>query len=504
MPHSFLLIVPFALIWAVLAVFGAHRSWLVLQHWRNRWRADAERPCPADPPAVLVQLPIFNERYVAPRLLRAVAAFDYPRDRLHIQILDDSTDDTPAVLAPLVARLQAEGLRIDHLRRPDRAGYKAGALEYGLAHSDAPLVAIFDADFVPPRDFLRRAVGGFDHPDVGCVQARWDHLNRDYSLLTRVQATLLDAHFAVEHAARQRGGCFFNFNGTAGVWRREAIVAAGGWQHDTLTEDLDLSYRAQLAGWRFVFLDTLTAPAELPVTVRDFKTQQHRWTMGAIQTARKLLPTVWRAPIPLRCKIEAVFHLLANVCYPLMLAMVLLLGPVCLARAQAPWLGWIWFDLPLLLATTVSIAGFYVRAERLVGRSWGESLAMVPALMAVGVGIGLNNSLAVLEGLGRRGGEFVRTPKFGIQSRRDHWRDKGYVQMRQCLPPWLELGALVYCLTMTVFCVLAGLWSLLPFLGLMLGGFGYVAALTWLGIWCDRSPNACGKLLASTSIDSVS
>jgi hypothetical protein len=314
---------------------------------------------------------------------------------------------------------------------------------------------------------------------------------------------LLDGHFVVEHGARHRSGCFFNFNGTAGIWRRAAIESAGGWQHDTLTEDLDLSYRAQLAGWRFAYLPTLAAPAELPVTIRDFKTQQHRWTMGAIQTARKILPAVWRAPIPLRCKVEAGFHLLANLAYPLMLLMALLLGPVCVLRARVPDLPWLWFDFPLLLATTVSIGFFYLRSQRLIGRPLGASLALIPGLMALGIGIGLNNTLAVFEGMLRRGGEFIRTPKYRIETGKDHWRNKGYVQFRRRLLPWLELATFVYFALMTLFCLDRGFWSLLPFLALMLAGFGYVAALTWQGLLRDREAPP-GVLLPDARADSAS
>ena len=286
----------------VLALYGVHRLVLVVLYARHRRRGAPRPPAPEEWPRVTVQLPLYNELYVARRLIDAVCRLDYPRDRLEIQVLDDSTDETAEIVRAEVARRRAAGFAIHHLRRAERTGFKAGALAAGLERTGGELIAVFDADFVPGPEFLKAAVPYFADPRVGMVQGRWEHLNRDYSLLTRVQALLLDGHFVIEHAARNRAGCFFNFNGTAGVWRRAAIAAAGGWRHDTLTEDLDLSYRAQLAGWRFVYLPDLSVPAELPVDVGGFKSQQYRWAKGSIQTARKLLGRVLAAPLPLRVK----------------------------------------------------------------------------------------------------------------------------------------------------------------------------------------------------------
>src|SRR6266508_2050500 len=309
----------------VLAIYGWHRYYLVYLYMRNR---DKEpKPGPAlDPlPVVTIQLPLYNEMYVADRLIAAVCQIDYPRDLLEIQVLDDSTDETRSIAELATRRFAAQGVDIKFYHREDRLGYKAGALEAGLKTARGEFIAIFDADFIPKPDFLMRLIAHFRDPQIGMVQARWGHINQDYSLLTKIQSILLDAHFVLEHGARNRGGCFFNFNGTAGVWRREAIASAGGWQHDTLTEDLDLSYRAQLAGWRFVFLPDVVSPAEVPVEMNAFKSQQHRWAKGSIQTALKLLPRLFRSPLPWHVKREAFFHLTANVGYLFMIPLALLM-----------------------------------------------------------------------------------------------------------------------------------------------------------------------------------
>ena len=319
-----------------------------------------------------VQLPLYNERCVVERLLDAVGALDYPADRLEIQVLDDSTDETSALAAAAVERLRARGLAVAHLRRAHRRGFKAGALAAGLEAARGELIAVFDADFVPPPGFLTATVPSFADPAVGMVQARWEHLNREASLLTRVQALLLDGHFAVEHRARHVAGCFFNFNGTAGIWRRQAIADAGGWAHDTLTEDLDLSYRAQLAGWRFVYLPDVAVPAELPADAASFKAQQRRWAKGSLQTARKVLPRLLAARLPWRVKLEACAHLTANLSYPLMVALSLLLFPAMAARRGSARSLLLWVDAPLFVAATASVFTFYLASQVLLGRRIGR------------------------------------------------------------------------------------------------------------------------------------
>jgi cellulose synthase/poly-beta-1,6-N-acetylglucosamine synthase-like glycosyltransferase len=334
LPETLILVLYFFVL-SILAIYGWHRYYLVYLYMKNRDKVpneDLPLPSLAEMPPVTIQLPIYNEMYVADRLIDAVCEMDYPRELLEIQVLDDSTDETREIAELAVRRHAARGFDIKYLHRVDRTGFKAGALEAGLRVAKADYIAIFDADFIPSKDFLLKTLPHFDDAKVGMVQARWGHINADYSLLTKIQAILLDAHFILEHGARNRAGCFFNFNGTAGIWRRAAIDSAGGWQHDTLTEDLDLSYRAQLRGWQFRFLPHLVSPAEVPVEMNSFKSQQHRWAKGSIQTCMKLLPTILRSNQPLKVKVEAFFHLTANFNYLLMCMLSVLMFPAMWVR----------------------------------------------------------------------------------------------------------------------------------------------------------------------------
>ncbi len=502
--ETLVLVVYFGVL-GLLSIFGLHRLHLVWLYWRNRGSessldagtfeptgfsedvnaedVNADEARAALWPVVTVQLPIFNELYVVERLLAAIAALDYPRDRLDIQVLDDSTDGTRNLVARRVRELREKGYRIEHHHRRDRAGFKAGALAAGLQHASGELICIFDADFVPPADFLRRTLGHFDDSDVGLVQVRWGHLNRDHSLLTRLQAMLLDAHFVIEQAARNRSGRFFNFNGTAGVWRRQAIDEAGGWQHDTLTEDLDLSYRAQLAGWRFRYVDTPVAPAELPTTIAAFKSQQHRWTKGAVQTARKLLGRLWRSSVPLRVKVEGTFHMTANVVYPLMVALSLIVFPAMLLRLSGGARGALMIDLPILIFGTGAVGVFYLAAQHEIGRPLTAALLRLPALMALGIGISLNNTLAVLDGCRRATGEFVRTPKLAIASAEDNkLRLRRSYRTRRGGRGWLswvEAGLAAYFAVASATAVGLHMWVSLPFLLLFLSGYLYTAGCSW-------------------------
>lgn len=412
-----------------LALYGLHRLWLAVQHLRHV----GARPCRAAPaprtlPRVTVQLPLYNERYVAERVIRAAGAIDYPRDLLEIQVLDDSTDETSQVVEQAVAELRRRGVRATHLRRSDRTGYKAGALAAGLEEARGQLIAIFDADFVPTRDFLLRTVGEFEDPTVGMVQARWAHLNAKSSLLTRTQALQLDAHFAVEHGVRAATGCFFNFNGTAGVWRRAAIEDAGGWHADTLTEDLDLSCRAQLAGWRFVYRDDVAVPAELPVEVAAYRVQQQRWAQGGVQTARKLLPAILRADIPRRAKAEAFFQLTANLTYPVLvvLALVSLAAGWLVEPLHKNWV--LAADGALLGFAGITLATFYGAAARARDPDrWWRRLPLVPAIMVLGAGISLSQAVGVYRGLVPRDTPFRRTPKYHLGAGCDgSWRSAAY------------------------------------------------------------------------------
>jgi cellulose synthase/poly-beta-1,6-N-acetylglucosamine synthase-like glycosyltransferase len=457
---------------AGLSLYGAHRyhlAWLYTRHKGRPWVAPWVDPA-APVPFVTVQLPLYNERYVAERLLEATARIDWPRDRLEIQVLDDSTDNTVELVARTVSRLRALGHDIVHLRRPARSGFKAGALADGLRQARGELVAIFDADFVPPADFLRRTVPFFAEPGVGMVQARWDHINRDYSWLTQAQSVLLDGHFLVEHTARNRSGRFFNFNGTAGIWRRTAIDDAGGWDHDTLTEDLDLSYRAQLRGWRFIFLPDLVAPAEVPVDMNAFKAQQHRWAKGSIQVARKLLPTILRSPQPLRVKLEALVHLSGNLGYVLMTLLALMIPYALHLRALDQTPTFMFVDLPFFLGATVSVCVFYLLSQRELGRPRLARWLQLPVVLALGIGLALNNSRATLEALLGRPSPFVRTPKLGVQRRGDTLKGMAYGVRRHTLA-FVEVGfGLVYTATV-VEALRQGFWAAVPFLLLFQFGF---------------------------------
>ncbi len=453
-----------------LCLYGLHRV-VTLVRLTRRARTGDERGAPltagrpGELPRVLVQLPLYNERAVAVRVIRAAAALDWPPERLEIQVLDDSEDETRELVDREVRRLRAQGVSIRALRRAERQGFKAGALAHGLACSDAPFVAVFDADFVPRADFLRRVMGDFEGPNVALVQARWGHLDRERGPLTRAQATLLDGHFSVEHAARFRSGLWFNFNGTAGVWRRVAIEAGGGWQGDTLTEDLDLSYRTQLAGWRFVYRDDVEVPAELPWDLAAFLNQQHRWAKGSVQVLRKLGARIAQAQYPWRARQEALVHLAANGAYPwvLLLALVLPISGPTLSR-QGGWLLGAAF-----VACLAAVACAYWIAGGRVGRSARQRLLDVPLALALGVGMSLRQTLAVLSGLGQRVGEFVRTPKQGGRGRLYRSRLPLTAGAELLVAAWLSVGVFRS--------IQAGAVGAVPFGVFFAAGFGWVGAL---------------------------
>ena len=399
---------------ALISIYGLHRYWLV--YLFNRHRRTYPRPAErfTDLPRVTVQLPIYNEGAVAQRIIDAAARLDYPKDRLQIQVVDDSTDESAKVAEQRVEYWAQQGVDIQYLHRTDRTGFKAGALQAATQSATGELIAIFDADFVPPHSFLKRTVHYFTEPKLGMVQTRWAHLNRNDSMLTRGQAILLDGHFVIEHTARNRNGAWFNFNGTAGLWRRQAIESAGGWQHDTLTEDVDLSYRAQLAGWDFLFLPWVQCPAELPPEINAFKSQQHRWTKGSIQTALKLLPTLFRAKVSKKIKLEAFFHLTGPMVHLYVTLLALLFYPVIslnVRAANSAWLGML-LGLSLFSLGTVSASVFYIASQRVLKRSVTATIAQIPFLMAITIGIALNNTIACLEALLGYDTPFVRTPKY--------------------------------------------------------------------------------------------
>jgi len=393
------ILIPYFSVLVVLSFYGLHRYEMIRGYWKHRKRlTEAPEPQPfVELPRVTIQLPLYNERYVVERLIEETSKMDYPRHLLEIQVLDDSTDETHAFTERLVAEYRAAGVPIEYIHRRNRLGYKAGALQNGLSTATGEIVAIFDADFVPPTDFLRKTIHYFSDPKVGMVQTRWGYLNRHYNVLTEVQAMLLDGHFVLEHVARSGAGLFFNFNGTAGLLRRSMIQDAGGWQHDTLTEDSDLSYRAQLKGWKFVYVPSIECPSELPVDTYGFQVQQSRWAKGLTQVAMKLLPTILRAKLPFRVKLEAVAHLTPNISYPLMIAVSALMLPVMIVRFYMGWFQMVVIDTPLIAASFWSISAFYVIAHRaLFPKTWKRAFLFLPALMAAGVALTIINTRAVI------------------------------------------------------------------------------------------------------------
>jgi cellulose synthase/poly-beta-1,6-N-acetylglucosamine synthase-like glycosyltransferase len=480
-----LILASYFFVLVILAVYGWHRYYLVFLYMKNKDR----QPVPAGLdllPTVTIQLPIYNEMYVADRLIDEVCKLDYPRELLEIQVLDDSSDETRTVAEQAVRRNALQGIDITYIHRTDRLGYKAGALDAGMKQARGEYIAIFDADFMPPEDFLRRTVPFFGDPRIAMVQARWGHINQEYSLLTKIQSILLDGHFVLEHGGRNRSGLFFNFNGTAGIWRRTAIVDAGGWQHDTLTEDLDLSYRAQLRGWKFVFLPDLVAPAEVPVEMNSFKSQQHRWAKGSIQTCRKLLPHILRADVPLGVKTEAFFHLTANFNYPLMCVLSVLMAPAMIIRYTMGWYEMLLIDVPLFIAATASVGNFYMVCQRELHKDWVTRLKYLPFLMSIGIGLAVNNTRAVLEALFNQQSEFARTPKYRIEADADEWIGKKYRQSF-VVQPLIELALGLY-FTATVFYALAnGIYGTLPFLVLFQAGFLYMGLLSILQQYASES-----------------
>jgi cellulose synthase/poly-beta-1,6-N-acetylglucosamine synthase-like glycosyltransferase len=466
----------------VLAVYGAYRVKQVIDFWR--YRDFVPRPSGSfgetELPHITVQLPLFNEMYVVERLVKAVTEIDYPREKLEIQILDDSTDATVNLAEATVARYAQQGFDIHYIHRTDRTGFKAGALEQGTKAAKGALLAIFDADFVPKPDCLRKLVDYFTDPLVGCAQMRWSHINGSYNLLTRLQTIMLDGHFVVEQTTRNRTGGFFNFNGTAGIWRRSAIEMSGGWQHDTLTEDTDLSFRAQLMGWKFVYLLDEEAPAEIPVEINAFKAQQRRWAKGVMQVGLKLYPRIWRSRLPMRVRLEMFFRLTGNISYPLMIVASFLQFPLLLVRYNQPLYHLMVLDLPLLFFSSISVFLFYGTAVCYLDEKRAPRLLHLPLVMALGIGLAFSNARAVLEALLGFKSEFVRTPKYGVEQTNDEtWKRKKYRRKRGLLP-LLELGFSVYFLMAILYAIRMRMWGTVPFLFLFFFGFGYMGVMSIL------------------------
>lgn len=454
-----------------LLFYGVHRLWLIACWYTEHRKKRRDNPPvqPADFPVVTIQLPFYNERFVAARLIECAARLDWPKDRLEIQVLDDSTDDTAGIVDETANRLALEGARIRVFRRAHRKGYKAGALQEGMEHASGELVAIFDADFLPQPDFLVRTVPCFSDPKVGMVQARWTFLNAEASWLTSVQSLLLGPHFGIEHRVRCGRNLFFNFNGTAGIWRRTAIDSAGGWKADTVTEDLDLSYRAQLLGWKFIYRDDITVPSELPITLAAFRSQQQRWAKGSIQTARKVLPRLLASPLPFSVKAEAVAHLLANLGWLLGTLTTLTLYAAITWRVGIGPYQLLKIDLPLLAGTSLAIL-MYFFAYTLVSASV-RSLRWLPLLPVFGIGMSPSIALSVIKGALSNGGYFERTPKFGLQGSQSP--PLLAFLYRQRAIPYLAMNTLFLCYSFlpVVFSWQRGTWLAIPFLMLFPAGF---------------------------------
>jgi cellulose synthase/poly-beta-1,6-N-acetylglucosamine synthase-like glycosyltransferase len=474
------LLIPYFIVLITLAFYGMHRYQLVYLYYKHRKNKVTEPPSRfTELPKVTIQLPIFNEQFVIDRLVESISKLDYPQEKLEIQVLDDSTDETVQVASAVVDRYAAMGYNISYHHRTNREGFKAGALDAGLKKTASEFVAIFDADFTPHPDWIQKVIHHFADPEIGMVQTRWTHLNRSYSFLTEVEAILLDGHFVLEHGGRSRAGVFFNFNGTAGMWRRKAIDDAGGWEHDTLTEDTDLSYRSQLQGWKFKYLQDVECPAELPIEMTAFKTQQARWAKGLIQCARKDLPFVLRANVSRREKIEAWYHLTANISYPLMIVLSTLLMPAMIIRSYQGWFQMLTIDLPLFLASTFSISSFYLVSQKeLFPKSWLRTLLYLPPLMGLGIGLTITNSKAVIEALVGHQTAFARTPKYRVVSKQDKTIAAKKYRKRLGWVPYLELAIGAYFAVTIWYAMSTENYFTVPFLFLFVFGYWYTGIMS--------------------------
>lgn len=463
---------------SILFAFGLHGLVMIYYYHKTRAYATPDLEIPAELPMVTVQLPVFNEVYVIERLVNAVCEMEYPKDKLEIQLLDDSTDETVEVSRRLVAEWASRGFDIKHIHRIDRSGFKAGALKSGLEKAKGEFVAIFDADFVPKKDFLMKTIPHFHNNGVGMVQTRWEHLNEDYSYLTRAQALALDGHFVIEQQVRNKAGFFINFNGTAGIWRKSCIEDAGNWHADTLAEDLDLSYRAQLRGWKFVFLNDVTSPAELPADINGLKTQQFRWTKGAVETAKKLLPLVWKSKIPLKIKLECTVHLTSNIVFPFILLTAFLNVPLVVIKNTVEGYDSIFTMMGIFVLASISTFMFYMYAQRAIHLDWRRRLMLFPVFMAGSMGFAVNNTKAVFEALTGKKSAFLRTPKYKIVGAEGEWKKKKYVQKKIGGAVFMELFFTLYFIVGISISLFYLEIAAIPFQLLFLAGFGTVGALS--------------------------
>ncbi len=476
---TFLILALYALLLLILTIYAFH-AYLMLFLYKKH---TVEHPVPPFPPAewprVTVQLPIYNEQYVVERLIHSICKLDYPREKLEIQVLDDSTDETRKKAGECVAHYRAQGIDIHHIHRANRQGFKAGALKNGLQTARGEFIAIFDADFVPKADFLKKMIPHFSAPDIGVVQARWGHLNGNNSLLTRSQTICLDAHFVLEHGARNASGIFINFNGTAGIWRKETIISAGNWQDDTLTEDIDISYRAQIAGWKFVYVNDVVCPAEIPAEVFGLKNQQYRWAKGAIQTAIKLLPSIWRnAKISPLMKFEATVHLTNHLVFPVLLLLALLLIPILAIRINHPHTDIFFAIVSIFTINAFSYPLFYIYAQKKIYPDWKRRVLFLPILMIGAIGLTIINSQAVCSALLGRKSKFHRTPKYDLADRQQKsWRGKKY-RIRFNATVVFELVLLVY-VSASLYYAFQGIQYLaIPFIFFYWLGFAFIGGLS--------------------------
>lgn len=458
----------------ILFVFGAHG--FIMIYYYNKYKDVKPKPQANYEPnsLVTIQLPLYNELYVVERLINAVCEIEYPKDKLEIQVLDDSTDETVNIVAKIVEEKQALGFDIQHVRRPNREGYKAGALKEGLRIAKGEFIAIFDADFVPQKDFLEKTLAHFTHDKVGMVQTRWEHLNSEYSILTKAQALALDAHFVIEQNVRNKAGFFINFNGTGGVWRKSCIEDAGNWHSDTLTEDLDLSYRAQLNGWKFVFLRDSVSPAELPSEINSLKAQQFRWTKGAVETAKKILPLVWKSKIPFKVKLHSTYHLTNNFVFPFTLLTAILNVPLIFVKNAGAHEAYFALLSMFVLAFVGSFV-FYLYSQKDIRTDWRKKIVLFPLFMAGSMGLAVNNSRAVFEGLLSRKSEFVRTPKFKVVSNSDSWKGNKYINKKLEPSVIVELIMAIYCLIGIGSSIYFLEFAALPFQFLFFIGFAFMS-----------------------------
>ncbi len=459
---------------AILFVFGCHGFIMIYYHRKYKSVKPAYKKEFSPDSIVTIQLPLYNELYVVERLINAVCKIEYPKEKLEIQILDDSTDETTNIVKDVVGRKKSEGFDISHVRRDSRKGFKAGALKEGLKIAKGEYIAIFDADFIPHKDFLKKTLPFFSNDKIGMVQTRWEHINGNYSILTRAQALALDGHFVIEQSVRNKAGFFINFNGTGGIWKKECIEDAGNWHDDTLTEDLDLSYRAQLNGWKFVFLKDFTSPAELPSEINALKNQQFRWTKGAIETAKKILPSVWRSKVALRVKLQATFHLTNNIVFPFILLAAILNVPLIFIKNSGSYTAY-FAILSLFVLAFVSSFLFYLFSQKDIRTDWRKKIVLFPIFMAGSMGFAVNNSRAVIEGLLNRKSEFVRTPKFKVVDNGDSWIGKKYLSSKLGLSVVVEVIMALYCLVGIASSIYFTEIAALPFQILFFTGFSLVA-----------------------------